>query len=284
MLAEVIVQPVQFYDDVVRSAKAPNGRIYAVVNDMCQRLGLASQMQLARIQKEELYQGFTIWVDLHTSKKFQPKKALALDLDMVPLWLARIEANRVRPDVKPKLLRYQREVARVLRDYWSGRVMLDTYLMPGYRPWEQEYSWAFAERVMTLYGQPMPPREQGYPLAVVGFIDRYIRKILPREVRRELRVLNPRSPRGNRRRSDFQHFTPAALNDVERKRRDLVWGLMQVVDTIDDFVHLLRRHDERMRPIVDTVNVFGTAPSLMPPRAPQLPLALPPGTPEERTP
>jgi hypothetical protein len=53
---------------------------------------------------------------------------------------------------------------------------------------------------------------------------------------------------------------------------------MQVVDTIDDFVRLLRRHDERMRPIVDTVNLFGTAPSLAPRLAPSGPLALPPAT------
>jgi antirepressor protein len=116
MLAEVIqIQPVQFYDDVVRSCKAPNGRIYAVVNDMCACLGLASHIQLASIQKDELYQGFTIWVELHklhTSKTFQPRKALALDLDMVPIWLTRIKANRVSADVKPKLLRYQREAAR----------------------------------------------------------------------------------------------------------------------------------------------------------------------------
>jgi hypothetical protein len=84
---------VQFYDDVVRSAKAPNGRIYAVISDMARRVGLFPENQVRSIQKDELYQGFTIWIELHTVKKHKPYKALALDLDMVPIWLARTLAG-----------------------------------------------------------------------------------------------------------------------------------------------------------------------------------------------
>jgi hypothetical protein len=40
-----------------------------------------------------------------------------LDLEMVNMWLARIHAQYVHPDSHPKLLRYQRECAKVLREY-----------------------------------------------------------------------------------------------------------------------------------------------------------------------
>jgi hypothetical protein len=279
MLAEVITQSVQFYDDVVRSCKAPNGRIYAVVNDLCDRLGLSRSTQQQQILKDELYQGFTIYVAVRTRSR-GAQKTLCLDLDMVQIWLARIEANRVRADAKPTLLLYQREAARVLRQHWANRVIVDAFVIPGFRPWEPEYTWAFAERVMYLYRLPIPPREQGYPLPVCGFIDRYIRNILPKDVRRELRLLNPRKPSGRgRKRSDWQHFTPMALNEVERKRRQLVWGLMHACDTIAEFDAAIRHHDRLLHPLVETVNLFGTAPSLLPlpaPQAPQLPLALPP--------
>jgi hypothetical protein len=46
-------------------------------------LGLAQNMQVASIQKDELYQGSTLWVSVPIVKKRKPYKALALDLDMV---------------------------------------------------------------------------------------------------------------------------------------------------------------------------------------------------------
>jgi hypothetical protein len=38
---------------------------------------------------------------------------LGLDLEMLPMWLARSNANAIKESSRPKLLRYQRECAKV---------------------------------------------------------------------------------------------------------------------------------------------------------------------------
>jgi hypothetical protein len=43
-----------------------------------------------------------------------------LHLDSFPMWLATIESSRVAEHVRPKLVKYQKECARVLRDHFFG--------------------------------------------------------------------------------------------------------------------------------------------------------------------
>jgi hypothetical protein len=49
------------------------------------------------------------------------RELVMLDLDTLPMWLATIDSGRVREDVRPKLAKYQRECARVLRDHFFQR-------------------------------------------------------------------------------------------------------------------------------------------------------------------
>jgi hypothetical protein len=49
------------------------------------------------------------------------REMLFVHLDCLPMWLATIEASRVKEDVRPKLIAYQKECARVLRDHFFGR-------------------------------------------------------------------------------------------------------------------------------------------------------------------
>lgn len=49
------------------------------------------------------------------------RETWCLHLDSVPMWLATIEPSRVAEGVREKLIAYQREAARVLRDHFFGR-------------------------------------------------------------------------------------------------------------------------------------------------------------------
>ncbi len=48
------------------------------------------------------------------------REVVSLPLDMLNGWLFGIDANRVKPELKEMVLRYQRECYRVLADYWTG--------------------------------------------------------------------------------------------------------------------------------------------------------------------
>lgn len=237
------IQLVQFYDDTIRSWKDVDGKIYVVMRDPIKALHLSIATQLKMIQEDELFEGFTRCTAVNTPGGRQ--EMLGLDHMMLPMWLARIESTRVKPERKPKLLRYQRECAKVLADYWQGRSLIDQIVLPGYRSYEPEYSWLFAARVEHLYGRSLLPGAT-YPLSTVGFIDRYIRSVLPKPARVEIRQRNPRNARGNRALRDHQLLTKDALEKIERKRRDTVWALMNEHETIRDFEKALRKHDRTL--------------------------------------
>lgn len=53
----------------------------------------------------------------------------AIHLDSLPMWLATIEASRVAEHVRSKLITYQKECARVLRDHFFGRQTVDASVL-----------------------------------------------------------------------------------------------------------------------------------------------------------
>jgi hypothetical protein len=234
-----VVKTVEFQGESVRSARL-EGRIYAVVRDMCQRLGLAYEMQLKSIQEDELYHGFTCWVNLHNPNKRGGGAALALDLEMVPLWLARIERAKVRADVQPKLLRYQRECAKALREFWSGRSIIEAFVLPQARTWELEFPWPFAREVMRLYGLTLLPGMH-YPQAVCTFISRYIYRYFPEGVIEEINAQNQRSARGHRAHKTHQFLTEAAREQALREHKKQVWTLAAASADIKEFRRLFAR-------------------------------------------
>lgn len=239
----VPIKLVQFYDDTIRSWRESNGKIYVVLRDPIRALGLDITGQHRMVKEDELFQGFTLYRPVHYASG--AKEVFGLDIQMLPMWLARIEANRVKPERKPKLLQYQRECAKVLADYWQGRSLIDQIVMPGYRSYEPEYSRLFAARVEHLYGRILLPGAP-YPPSVVGFIGRYIRSVLPKPARVEIRQQNRSNAHGHLPRRDHQHLTLEALDKIERKRHDAVWTLMNEHETIRDFEKALRKHDKTL--------------------------------------
>jgi hypothetical protein len=48
------------------------------------------------------------------------QRMFCVHLDTVPMWLVTIEAGRVRPEGREKLVRYQKEAARALAEHFMG--------------------------------------------------------------------------------------------------------------------------------------------------------------------
>jgi hypothetical protein len=121
-LTIVAQREVAFYGDELVAVKEAGGRIYVSVRHLCSALGLNSQSQTRRILRQPiLANGYTANATIETAGG--PQRAGVLLVDMVPLWLAGINTNSVRDEVRPKLERYQREAAKVLWEaFQEGRL------------------------------------------------------------------------------------------------------------------------------------------------------------------
>lgn len=108
---------VPFYgDDIEAVQDGPD--VWVSVRRMCNNVGLGYGSQT---QKLEGRAWATVTTIVTVAEDGKSREMLMLHLDSVPMWLATIEPSRVREDIRPKLIAYQKECARVLRDHFFGR-------------------------------------------------------------------------------------------------------------------------------------------------------------------
>lgn len=109
---------VQFHGDTIEAVRDDAGTVWVVLRRLCENLGVSMQGQLAKLANQD-------WVvrnDIITRDTSGRQQTLvAIDLETLPGWLFSINANKVRPEVKDKLRRYQREAAQVLADHFLGQ-------------------------------------------------------------------------------------------------------------------------------------------------------------------
>lgn len=126
-LTVVDQREVTFYGDELIAVRAADGYVYVALRQMCNALGLDRRGQVRRINRqpilEEGYTGGVIMSPPGEKGGGGPQQAGLLRVDLVPLWLAGIDTKRVRPEIRDKLERYQREAARVLWEaFQEGRL------------------------------------------------------------------------------------------------------------------------------------------------------------------
>lgn len=116
---------VLFYDDEITAVRLADGRVMIPVRPLCDRLGVAWSPQLRRINRDAVLadevQGVTVTVTPGGQQGM-----MCLPLDYISGWLFGINADRVNPDVRDRLIRYQRECYRVLAEaFQDGRLTTD---------------------------------------------------------------------------------------------------------------------------------------------------------------
>jgi hypothetical protein len=122
---------VTFYGDDLMAVKAADGSVYVALRQMCQSLGLDRRGQVRRINRQPIlkegYQGGVIVSPPSAGGRGGgAQQARLLRVDLVPLWLSGVNTKLVRPEIKDKLERYQREAARVLWEaFQEGRLTSD---------------------------------------------------------------------------------------------------------------------------------------------------------------
>lgn len=120
---------VEFYGDELDCIQK-DGKIWVSVRRICDALGIDSKSQRDKLKNKSWATGvFITSVDVNGRNREQ----FFVDTDTVPMWLANIDENRVSSDVRSKLIRFQREAATALRDYFFSipKSYADALLLAG---------------------------------------------------------------------------------------------------------------------------------------------------------
>jgi hypothetical protein len=124
---------VDFYGDEITAALVSlpdsQNQVYIPIKPICDYLGLDSQAQVRRIRRDpvlsEYLKGIAIMATPSEGKRSTGgvQTVLALPLEMLPGWLFGIDANRVKPELKDKVIRYQRECFKALWRAFEAEVL-----------------------------------------------------------------------------------------------------------------------------------------------------------------
>ena len=108
-----------FYDDEITAVVIQSGRereIYIPLRPLCDYLGLDWSAQTRRINRDPVLAQVvaTVAITATEGERTVERGMLALPLDYLNGWLFGVNASRVKPEVRDKLIRYQKECYRVL--------------------------------------------------------------------------------------------------------------------------------------------------------------------------
>jgi len=107
-------------DEEIPAALIEGQDIYLPIRPMCQALGVASQMQIARIKADEVMAENLRRVRIATPGG--PQTVQALHIESVPLWLGTLEPGRVREDLRPRLVAYKRWMQRRVYEAFAAEI------------------------------------------------------------------------------------------------------------------------------------------------------------------
>lgn len=141
---------VTFYEDDIPVAVAEDGRVFVPLRSMCDFLGVGYSTQRRRVAADPILEEQVRNVVITTAGG--PQAMACLDLDYLNGWLFSISANRVKEEIRAKVLAYQRDCYRVLRQaFQDGRLTgeLDR-LISADTPAARAYQIAEAVRQMAL--------------------------------------------------------------------------------------------------------------------------------------
>jgi hypothetical protein len=117
MAANLQMVQVPFHGDVLEATQDGRG-VWVPIKRPCEALGINVDGQREKLKGKAWSVTEMISATGPDGKRYE---MFALHLDSLPMWLATIDANRVKPALREKLERYQREAAKVLADHFFGR-------------------------------------------------------------------------------------------------------------------------------------------------------------------
>lgn len=128
-LVPVEQKEVEFYGDTIIAVRAKEGGVFVPVRPVCELLGIDWSSQRRRIARDPVMSAESMSVAITTtdidpdSRRPRTSEMLALPLDYISGFLFGINADRVKPEVRERLIQYQRECYKVLSEaFQEGRL------------------------------------------------------------------------------------------------------------------------------------------------------------------
>jgi hypothetical protein len=114
---------VSFYGDDLIAVQNDDGTIYTLFARLCENLGLRREAQVRRVQRHTVLREGLITLTIQTAGG--PQAAQFLRLDLMPLWLSGVQAERVKEEIRAQLTRYQREAAQALWQAFRHQIVVE---------------------------------------------------------------------------------------------------------------------------------------------------------------
>jgi hypothetical protein len=115
MTADLVSVPVPGADDLM--AAQFDGRQWAALRFMCDSLGVNYTTQLEKLRRRSWA---TVALRGTVAADGKTRDMAMIDSRSIPMWLATIDENRVKPEARPQLVAYQREAADALDAYFGS--------------------------------------------------------------------------------------------------------------------------------------------------------------------
>ena len=112
---------IAFHEDKILTIKE-KAKIYVSVKHICNGLGMTESQcknQRDKVNNDYTLKGGRIFAPLETNGGIQ--QVLMLELDYLPIWLAKINPARFNEELKQKLLDYQLHCKDILADEFFGK-------------------------------------------------------------------------------------------------------------------------------------------------------------------
>lgn len=119
-LTPIEQKTVLFYEDEITAViteKDGRRQVYIPVRPICDRLGLDWSAQLQRLRRDMILSkemSGVVVTPTPLSKFANPQDMICIPLEFLQGWLFGVNASRVKEEIRPTLLQYQRECYRVL--------------------------------------------------------------------------------------------------------------------------------------------------------------------------
>lgn len=116
---DLVVKNVDLFGDSIMAAMDKEGNIYAGVNYFCNALGMTKGQRDRQVRNVQKDKALKKWCAKFGAGVFDTSnESVALKIDFIPLWLAKIsitdEMEKEHPDLADKLLQYQLKAKDIL--------------------------------------------------------------------------------------------------------------------------------------------------------------------------